>query len=64
MNDNSHNDIEQFGLAQTENPCVQVLFQQALDAHESGELKYAKDTYEYILSIAARSSSYEFILRR
>lgn len=51
MNDNSHNDIEQFGLAQTENPCVQVLFQQALDAHESGELKYAKDTYEYILSI-------------
>lgn len=38
-------------MIQTENPSIEVFFQQALNAHESGDLKYAKDVYEYILII-------------
>ncbi len=38
-------------VAQTENPSIEAFFQQALNAHESGDLKYAKDVYEYILNI-------------
>jgi predicted TPR repeat methyltransferase len=38
-------------MAQIENPPIEVFFQQALNAHEAGDLKYAKDIYEYILSI-------------
>jgi predicted TPR repeat methyltransferase len=38
-------------VTQAENPSIEVFFQQALNAHESGDIKYAKDVYEYILSI-------------
>lgn len=47
MNDN--NEIER--LAQIEKPYIKLLFQQALDSHELGKLKFAKDSYECILSI-------------
>jgi predicted TPR repeat methyltransferase len=49
MKDISPNEIAQ--LTQTEIPFVEILFQQALDAHKLGNLKYAKDSYEYILSM-------------
>lgn len=49
MNNTYNNDIEQ--LAETEIPSIEILFQQALEAHELGKLKYAKDGYEYILSL-------------
>lgn len=49
MNITQHNEIKR--LDQTHNSLsVELLFQQALAAHESGDLKYAKDAYEYILN--------------
>ncbi|WP_339050596.1 tetratricopeptide repeat protein [Rickettsiella endosymbiont of Xylota segnis] len=47
---NTHDEMAQ--LVQAENlPTIEVLFQQALNAHESGNVKYARDIYEYILNI-------------
>ena len=37
-------------LTEAENPSIELLFQRALNAHASGDMKYAKDVYEYILS--------------
>lgn len=45
----SGNDIKQ-SLQPEEELSVEVLFQQALEAHALGDIKYAKDIYEYILS--------------
>lgn len=36
---------------QIENPPIEIFFQQALNAHDAGDIKYAKDVYEYILSL-------------
>jgi predicted TPR repeat methyltransferase/cytochrome c-type biogenesis protein CcmH/NrfG len=36
---------------QAENSSIEAFFQQALDAHHAGDLKYAKDVYEYILNL-------------
>ena len=48
---NTHLD-EMAQLVQAENlPTIEVFFQQALNAHESGNVKYARDIYEYILNI-------------
>jgi predicted TPR repeat methyltransferase len=38
-------------VARPKNPSIEIFFQRALNAHESGNIKYAKDIYEYILSI-------------
>lgn len=38
-------------LPQAENSSIEVLFQQALNAHHTGDIKYARDVYEYILSL-------------
>lgn len=38
-------------LPQAENLSIEAFFQQALNAHQAGDIKYAKDVYEYILSL-------------
>ncbi|MFZ0219214.1 MAG: tetratricopeptide repeat protein [Candidatus Aquirickettsiella sp.] len=45
----SSNKIEQ--LPPSAKPSIEEFFQQALKAHEMGEVKYARDIYEYILNI-------------
>lgn len=40
---------ESLQIAELEKQSVEVLFAQALKAHQAGEIKYAKDLYEYIL---------------
>lgn len=50
MNNTHHDEMAQ--LIQAKNPpTIEVFFQQALNAHESGNIKYARDIYEYILNI-------------
>lgn len=43
------NDIEPF--TQTDNVSIDVFFQQALEAHQAGDIKSAKDIYDYIVSV-------------
>lgn len=50
MNNIYHDELA--WLAQAKNSTsIEVFFQQALNAHESGDVKYARDIYEYILNI-------------
>ncbi|MEN9449975.1 MAG: hypothetical protein RJA83_589 [Pseudomonadota bacterium] len=42
---------ETAALPQAENLSIEAFFQQASNAHQAGDIKYAKDVYEYILSV-------------
>ena len=54
LNTNMFATIRHETLTEVENSSVDILFQRALNAHKSGDIKKAKDLYEYILSLQSK----------